>query len=156
MPTGSNGHGKAPRGSSEVDFFCLKGRSLPTKKIPQVVRMEYMRKATPRQLAYIQHLKKREGKDSLEMDEQPNFLEASKTITELTEKSEPAGQIKGLKINEARLSMVMKECYRYFRRYEKDIHNKYRELFKQDVIKTYQLFTEIAQELGHGQSQIED
>ena len=118
--------------------------------------MEYMRKATPRQLAYIQHLKKREGKDSLEMDLQPNFLEASKTITELTEKSEPARQIKALKINEARLGMVMKECYRYFRRYEKDIHNKYRELFKQDVIKTYQLFTEIAQELGHGQSQIED
>ena len=118
--------------------------------------MEYMRKATPRQLAYIQHLKKREGKDSLEMDEQPNFLEASKTITELTEKSEPAGQIKALKINEARLGMVMKECYRYFRRYQKDIDNKYRELFKQDVIKTYQLFTEIAQELGHGKRQMEE
>ena len=116
--------------------------------------MQNMRKATPRQLAYIQHLKKREGKDSLEMDEQPNFLEASKT-TELTGKSELAGQRKALKINEARLGMVMKECYRYFRRYQKDIHNKYRELFKQDVIKTYQLFTEIAQELGHGQSQME-
>jgi len=109
--------------------------------------MGNMRKATPRQLAYIQQLRKRQGKDSLEMDEELNFQEASKIITELTENSKPAEQIKALKINEARLGMVMKECYRYFRSYEKDIHDKYRDYFKQDVVKTYQLFTEIAQEL---------
>jgi len=32
-----------------------------------------MRKSNPRQLAYIQHLRKREGKDSLEMDEPTKF-----------------------------------------------------------------------------------
>lgn len=109
--------------------------------------MGNMRKATPRQLAYIQQLRKKQGQDSLEMDEELNFQEASKIITELTENSKAAEQIKALKINEARRGMVMKECYRYFRRYEKDIHDKYRDYFKQDVVKTYQLFTEITQEL---------
>ena len=52
-----------------------------------------------------------------------------------------------MKINEARLGMVMKECYRYFRHYEKDILKEHRQRFKENVIKTYQLFTEIAQEL---------
>lgn len=46
-----------------------KGKKPPQKNKPQVVRMENMRKTTPRQLACIQHLKKREGKDSFEMDE---------------------------------------------------------------------------------------
>lgn len=51
------------------------------------------------------------------------------------------------KINEARLGMVMKECYRHFRRYQRDVLGNHREWFKDNVVKTYQLFTEIAQEL---------
>lgn len=54
---------------------------------------------------------------------------------------------KPVKINEPRLGMAMKECYRYFRHYEKDILKEHRQRFKENVIKTYQLFTEIAQEL---------
>jgi len=118
--------------------------------------MENIRKATPRQLAYIQQLRKMQGQDSLEMEEELGFQRASKIITELTKNSKPAEQTKALKINEARLGMVMKECCRYFRRYEKDIHDKYRDYFKQDVVKTYQLFTEIAQAIEQGQTLAEE
>ncbi len=57
------------------------------------------------------------------------------------------GQAKRAKINEARLGMVMKECYRHFRNYQRDILGNHREWFKDNVVKTYQLFTEIAEEL---------
>jgi hypothetical protein len=108
--------------------------------------MENERKATPRQLAYIQQLRKRQGKESIEMEENLSFQEASKMIERLMEG--PNGQdLRPVRINEARLGMVMKECYRYFRHYEKDILKEHRQRFKENVIKTYQLFTEIAQEL---------
>lgn len=44
--------------------------------------MENQRKATPRQLAYIQHLRKGKGKESLEIDEDVGFEDAS-TISKL-------------------------------------------------------------------------
>ena len=43
--------------------------------------------------------------------------------------------------------MVIKECYRHLRHYEMGHPWKTPERFKENVIKTYQLFTEIAQEL---------
>jgi hypothetical protein len=57
--------------------------------------MENLRKATPRQLAYIQQMRRRQGKESLEIDEDLGFEEASKN-----------GQIQPLKINGFRLGMV--------------------------------------------------
>ena len=108
--------------------------------------MENERKATPRQLAYIQQLRKKQGKESLEFKENLSFQEASTMITDLTEG--PSGQPEQpMKINEARLGMVMKECYRHFRNYQRDILGNHREWFKDNVIKTYQLFIEIAQQL---------
>ena len=156
MLTVNNERGGELQWFVRADFFCLKGRSLVTKNETEVVKLKNMRRVTPRQLAYIQQLRKKEGKDSREIDEEPNCQEASKIITELTENSKPAGQMKALDINEVRLGLALKECYRYFRRYEKDIHDKYRDYFKQDVVKTYQLFTEIAQELGQSQGLVED
>ena len=114
--------------------------------------MENERKATEKQMAYIQHLRRKQGKESLELDPNLSFGEASKMIREMMGTSE--GQAKPTKINEARLGMVMKECYRHFRDCQRDVLGNHREWFKDNVIKTYQLFTEIAQDLEEG-SQME-
>ncbi len=111
--------------------------------------MENIRKATEKQMAYIQHLRRTQGKESLELDEDLGFEEASRIISNLTGKSLNSDQGHSVKINDPRLGMAMKECYRYFRHYEKDILGDHRQRFKENVTKTYQLFTEIAQELEH-------
>jgi hypothetical protein len=117
--------------------------------------MEKQRKATPRQLAYIQQLKERQGEENIEMGENLGFEEASKMIEDLIGISPRKRQVKPWKINEARLGMVLKECYRYFRHHERDILKEHRQKFRENVIKTYQLFTEIAQELEQGNGQME-
>jgi len=109
--------------------------------------METERKATPRQLAYIQQLRRKQGKESIELDENLSAQEASKMIESLMGIPPKNNQVQPSKINEARLGMVLKECYRYFRHYEKDMLKEHRQGFKENVIKTYRLFTEIAQEL---------
>ena len=109
--------------------------------------MEKERKATPRQLAYIQHLRKKQGKESLEIEGDLGFEQASQIIRDLMGRPLQNAQAQQFKINEARLGMVLKECYRHFRRYQRDILRNDREWFKDNVIKTYQLFTEIVQEV---------
>ncbi len=112
--------------------------------------METQRKATPRQLAYIQQLRRNQGKESIELDENLSFQEASKMIESLMGISPGNGQVRHLKTNEARLGMVLKECFRDFRQHEKDILKEHRQRFKESVIRTYQLFTEIARDLEDG------
>ena len=109
--------------------------------------METERKATPRQLAYIQQLRRKQGMESIDPDENLSALEASRMIEELMRFSLKNGQLQSLKVNEARLGMVLKECFRDFRNSEKDILREHRQRFKETVLKTYQLFTEIAKEL---------
>ena len=109
--------------------------------------MENERKATPRQLAYIQQLRRRQGKESIELDENLSAQEASKMIEALMGIPAKNGQLQSLKVNDARLGMVLKECFRDFRDSEKDILREHRQRFKETVLKTYQLFTEIAKEL---------
>ncbi len=109
--------------------------------------MENTKKATEKQMSYIQHLRRMQGKESLDLKEDLGFEEASKMISELMGTSKPGEQAKTHKINEARLGMVLKECYRHFRYYQRDLLGVHREWFKDNVIKTYELFTEIAQGL---------
>jgi hypothetical protein len=109
--------------------------------------METERKATPRQLAYIQQLRRRQGKESIELDEDLSAQEASKMIESLMGIPAKNGQLQHSRLNDARLGMVLKECFRDFRHDEKDILKEHRQRFKETVIKTYQLFTEIAREL---------
>ena len=109
--------------------------------------MENERKATPRQLAYIRQLMKKNGDEEVELDESLNFQEASKMIEDLMGISTRNSKVQSSKINESRLGMVLKECFKPWRTNGYDIHGKHREAFKKEVIKTYQLFTEIAQEL---------
>ena len=77
--------------------------------------MENLRKATQRQLAYIQQLKKNQGMESLELEEELSFQEASKMIEDLMGIRRKNGQGQTVKINEPRLGMTMKECYRIWR-----------------------------------------
>ena len=65
------------------------------------------------------------------------------------------GQPPHSRLNEARLGMVLKECFRDFRDSEKDILREHRQRFKETVLKTYQLFTEIAKELEQTSVQTE-
>ena len=109
--------------------------------------MENERKATPRQLAYIQHLRKRQGKESMEIEGDIGFEEASQIISNLMGVPLRNSHSRPPKINEARLGMAMKECYKLWRRNGWQILTEHRQKFKEDVTKTYQLFTEIAQEL---------
>ena len=109
--------------------------------------MENERKATPRQLAYIRQLMRKNRDENVELDESLNFQEASKMIEDLMGVSLRNSKVQGAKINEPRLGMAMKECYKMWRKCGRDVFEEHRERFKQDVIRTYQLFTEIAQEL---------
>jgi len=109
--------------------------------------MENVNKATPRQLAYIRQLMKRKGEEDIELDESLNFQEASKIIEDLLGIFPRNSKVQSSKINEPRLGMVMKECFKPWRTNGYDIYGKHWEAFKNEVIKTYQLFTEIAQEL---------
>ena len=117
--------------------------------------MENQRKATPRQLAYIQQLRKMQGKESVELDEGLSSQEASKMIEGLMGNSPGNGQVLPPRINDARLGMVLKECFRDFRKHENDILKEDRQRFKEAVIRTYQLFTEIAKELGQSGLQMD-
>jgi hypothetical protein len=109
--------------------------------------MENERKATPRQLAYIRQLMKRKGEEDIELDESLNFQEASKIIEDLLGIFPRNSKVQSAKINEPRLGMAMKECYKMWRNCGRDVFDEHRERFKEDVIRTYQLFADIAQEL---------
>ena len=74
--------------------------------------MENQRKATPRQLAYIEQLRRKQGKEGMEIGEDLSFQEASKMIEGLMETFSKNGQGQPSKLNDARLGMVLKECYR--------------------------------------------
>ena len=53
--------------------------------------MESQRKATPKQLAYIQQLRSKQGKESLEIEEDLSSQEASEIIKELVESTQTNG-----------------------------------------------------------------
>ena len=78
-------------------------------------------------MAYI-NTEENQGKESLELDGNLSFQDASQMIKEMMGHRRTS---QASKINEARLGMVMKECYRHFRHYEQDILENHREWFKE-------------------------
>ena len=104
-------------------------------------------RATARQVAYIEHLRKMQGKENLELPKDLDMKDASKMIASLMEIRPGDDRNQVVRVNEPRLGMAMKECYRHFRNYGRDLLGNDREWFKDNVIKTYLLFTEIALEL---------
>ena len=74
--------------------------------------MENQRKATPRQLAYIEQLGRKQRRGGIEIHEDLSFQDVSKMIEGLMETFSKNGQGQPSKSNEAGLGMVLKECYR--------------------------------------------
>lgn len=109
--------------------------------------METQRKATPKQPAYIQQLRSKQGNDSLEIDEELSSEEASTIIKALMESSETNGQRKHVILNEARLGMAFKCCYRNWVTSGENIFRN-KNAFIKNVLDTYALVNEIAQELS--------
>ena len=109
--------------------------------------MESQRKATPRQLAYIQQLRSKQGKESLEIDEEMSSQEASTIIKELVESTQPNGLTKPARLNEARLGMAFKCVYRNWVGSGENIF-KNKSAFIKNVLDTYALANEIAKKLS--------
>jgi hypothetical protein len=109
--------------------------------------MENQRKATPKQLAYIQQLRSKQGKESLDLDEDLSFQEASNLIKDLLKIPNRNDQTNPLKINEARLGMAFKCCYRNWVTSGENIFRN-KNPFIKNVLDTYALANEIAQELS--------
>ena len=109
--------------------------------------MENQTRATQRQLAYIQQLRSKLGKESLEIDEELSSEEASTIIKALVECSQTNGQKKPVRLNEARLGMAFKCCYRNWVASGENIF-KNKNAFIKNVLDTYALANEIAQELS--------
>ena len=111
--------------------------------------------ASRRQLAYIRRLKLESGLEAPEEIEELSVSEASEMISGLLGKAEQNGQpAPQRKINEPRLGMAMKECFRVWKGFGRDIHDNNRKAFIDYTIDTYNLFTEIADRIGNeGQAQ---
>ncbi len=74
-------------------------------------------------------------------------LEASRLIKGLIAKDIKNGNGKSKRINEPRLGMAMKECFRVWKESGWNIYTTHRELFVKDAINTYKLFSEIAEKI---------
>ena len=109
--------------------------------------MESLRKATPKQLAYIQQLRSKQGKESLEIAEELGSQEASEIIKELMGSTQTNGQTKPVKLNEARLGMAFKCVYRNWVSSGENVF-KNKNVFIKNVLETYTLVNEIAQKLS--------
>ena len=124
-------------------------------KIPEGKQMSTQainKPATSKQMAYIQRLQKEIGQNGPEIKDKISRYEASKIISELIANAYKNGtynsQAKNIRINEPRLGMAMKECFKVWKKNGWDIGDKHREDFIKDAINTYNLFTEIARRLG--------
>ena len=110
--------------------------------------------ASKRQLAYIRQLRNEIGDTGPEVSMELTSAEASELIgklVDITKQGEPSNgnghTSSRRRINEPRLGMAMKECFRLTARYGWDIEGQYRKFFIERVIRTYHLFTEIAERL---------
>jgi len=110
---------------------------------------DLVRPASVRQLAYIRRLCTELGECEIEDSERMSSSDASQVISELIVKAGKNGGANGLiKVNEPRLGMAMKECFRVWTFCGSDIWGKNRGDFIKEVLSTYWLFTEIAETVG--------
>jgi hypothetical protein len=75
-------------------------------------------------------------------------MEASRLIGDLVSGLNSESDLKSkIKINEPRLGMAMKECFRLWKNNRWDIYKKHRKAFIADAVDAYRLFSEIAEKL---------
>jgi len=107
--------------------------------------------ATDRQLAYIDSLRAQVGGESPKAEDDITQSEASTLISELLAKTQkherPNGRYTKAKINEPRLGMAMKECYRHWVGLGRDVCGDWRHHFIKRAIEIYHLFTETSERL---------
>ena len=104
-----------------------------------------------RQIAYIKRLQTEIGEQDLVINKGVNSSQASMIIGKLIAKAEKKnGTNSHIKINEPRLGMAMKECFREWKRWGWDMFRdeEKKSRFINEVITTYGLFTEIAEKLS--------
>ena len=112
-------------------------------------KQDLVKPASLRQMAYIRRLCTELGECEFELSEGMSSLDASRIISELIVKAGKNGAANGLiKVNEPRLGMAMKECFRLWTLHGKDIWKDKRSAFIKEVMSTYWLFTEIAETVG--------
>ena len=110
---------------------------------------ELVKPASLRQMAYIRRLSTELGEREVEICEEMSSLDASQVISELIVKAGKNGAANGLvKVNEPRLGMAMKECFRLWSALGRDVLGDRRSVFIKEAISTYWLFTEIAEKVG--------
>jgi hypothetical protein len=107
--------------------------------------------ASKRQLAYIRRLQTVMGENEPETSEEMSVSEASAAISELIARARQNGVVVQKPVNEPRLGMAMKECFRQWSALGRSIHDERRKAFIDYTIDTYNLFTEIADKLGQAQ-----
>ena len=107
--------------------------------------------ASKRQLAYIRRLQTVVGEAEPEITEEMSVSEASAVISELIARARQNGVVLQRQINEPRLGMAIKECFRQWTALGRSIHDERRTAFIDYTIDTYNLFTEIADRLGQAQ-----
>jgi hypothetical protein len=115
---------------------------------------EASKPASDRQIAYIKSLKAELGGEGSEINHEMTSFEASQLIGELIAKGQKNGRANGKgtrpRINEPRLGMAMKECFRLWVKLGRSAYDERRQLFIKDAIDTYSLFTEIAEQVEQG------
>jgi len=112
---------------------------------------DLVKPASMRQLAYIKRLSTELGECEVEVSEEMSSIEASRVISGLIEKTGKNGAASGrIKVNEPRLGVTMKECFRLWSALGRDVLGDRRSAFIREVISTYELFTEIAEHLEKG------
>ena len=124
---------------------------VPKKARSEVIKMSMQtieKPASERQMAYINRLKMEIGENGPGIIEEISSAEASMIIGELIAKTQTFNGTNGRKkINEARLGMAMKECFRLWTGLGRDIWKERRETFIDEALNTYFLFTEIVERL---------
>ena len=120
----------------------------------EVIQMEkqiLVKPASAKQLAYIKRLSREMGKREVEVCEEMSSSDASRIISELIVKARKSGATNSrIKVNEPRLGMTMKECFRVWKALGRDVLGDRRSVFISEVISTYELFTEIAENVERG------
>lgn len=118
------------------------------------------RPASSKQLGYIRRLQEQMGLSPDGGPQGMNSLEASQMIGQLLEQRQTTGEfvsadtLPANNINQARLGMAMKECFRLWKSWGRNLHGDSHRPFIKEVVATYNLFTEIA-EIMEGKRQLE-
>lgn len=112
-----------------------------------------IRPASERQLSYLRNLRAELGYPKTMADGAISSLDASRQIDKLLVQTKRVAGSQGKRsggvdLNEARLGMVLKEVYRVYKKYDRDILGRHRTEFMDEAMETYTLFSQIFAAMG--------